>query len=287
VQPRHLALLAGLLVAGAAAAAEPPIAPGGIPDLVGSRSLALSSGVGIAGGNDGIFVNMAALAARKRYSVDASFLVDRRGADTEGQAYGTSVVDSSSAAVTGAMSFVRVQKGADTGNMWLAGLAGAVAEKLYLGVLGKFFSLTGDERTRAATVDAGLFWQVTNLVSIGAAGYNLVSIANERIAPMGMGAGLTIGSDASAQITADWRADFDRAGKTANRYGVGAEVLLGRLVPVRAGFQQDEILDTKWWSVGTGLVSRNGVALDVGYRQSTENPSARTIAASLRVFLFN
>jgi hypothetical protein len=33
-------------------------------------------------------------------------------------------------------------------------------------------------------------------------------------------------------------------------------------------------------------VSRNGVALDVGYRQSLDDASARTLAATLKVFLF-
>ena len=34
-------------------------------------------------------------------------------------------------------------------------------------------------------------------------------------------------------------------------------------------------------------VSKDGIALEVGYRQSTKTPAARTIAASLRVFLFD
>ena len=62
-------------------------------------------------------------------------------------------------------------------------------------------------------------------------------------------------------------------------------MLLGRLVPLRAGWMKDETLDTQWWSVGAGLVTRSGVALDVGYRQSIEDPSARTIAATLKLFL--
>jgi hypothetical protein len=101
-----------------------------------------------------------------------------------------------------------------------------------------------------------------------------------------VGAGVGIGSDRSFQLTADWRADFDRAGKTTNRYGAGVEVLLGQLVPLRAGWSKDEMLGTKWWSVGAGLVTQTGVALDVGYRQSLDDPSARTVAATLKLFLF-
>jgi hypothetical protein len=67
---------------------------------------------------------------------------------------------------------------------------------------------------------------------------------------------------------------------------VGAEALLGELVPVRAGWMKDETLGGSWWSVGAGLVTRSGVALDIAYRQSIDDPSARTIAAALKLFLF-
>ncbi len=260
----------------------------GIPDLVGPRSLALSSGIGIANANDGLFLNPASVAARRRYSIDALLLVDRRGADTTGEWYGGSVVDSMSAPVTGLVSYMRSQKGEYEGNLWHLGLAGPIVEKLYIGLTGKYYSVKGPRNTSAATADAGLFWQPADDVSIGAAGYNLVSIANPAVAPRGWGAGFAVGSDESFQVTADWRADLDRnTSKTLNRYGVGAEALLGRMFPIRAGWQRDDVLATDWWSIGAGLVSRSGVALDVGYRQGMKDPSARTIAASLKMYFFN
>ena len=87
-------------------------------------------------------------------------------------------------------------------------------------------------------------------MSIGAAGYSLVPISNSVVAPMGVGAGVTLGNDRVFQLTAEWRADLDRAEETTNRYGVGAEVMLGNLVPLRAGWAKDETLDTSWWSLG-------------------------------------
>jgi len=278
-------LCGAALFADLAAAAEPPL-PGGIPDLAGPRALALSAATGIAAGNEGIFLNPAAIAARKRYSAEAGILVDRRGAATVGQFYGASLVDSITSPVTAGVSFVRAQKGLFTGNVWHAALAGPISGDLYLGVTGKYLKVDGPRNSDAATVDAGLFWQVSDLVSIGAAGYNLVPISNEAVAPKGAGAGVGIGNDRSFQLTADWRADFDRAGKTTNRYAAGVEVLLGRLVPVRAGWSRDETLDGQWWSIGAGLVTQAGVALDVGYRQSFDDPSARTIAATLKTFFF-
>ncbi len=258
----------------------------GFPDLTGPRSLALSASVGVASGNDGIYVNPAALAARKRYSVEAALLVDRRGSETTNRIFGGSVVDSLSSPVAAAFAYARAQEGDYEGNMWNLAVAGPIHDKLYLGVSGKFISAKGAQNVSAATGDAGLFFQVSDWVSVGAAGYNLVSIANDAVAPMGAGAGIAIGNDRTFQITADWRTDFERVGKTTNRYAAGAEVLLGQLVPVRVGWMLDEVLDTSWWSAGVGFVTRGGVALDLAYRQSFDQTSARTIAASLKLFLF-
>lgn len=278
-------LVAAVLLAASAAAAQ-PVPSGGVPDLVGPRALALGAAVGIAAGNEGIFLNPAGISARKRYSVEGGVLVDRRGADTAGQFLVASVVDSMTAAVAGAVSYARAQEGDFTGSVWHLALSGPLLGQLHLGVAGKYLDLSGPLRTQAVTVDAGIFWQVAELVSLGAAGYNLVPISNEFAAPMGFGGGVALGTDRAFQVTADWRADLDRAGETRNRFAAGVELLLGERVPVRAGWMKDELLDTQWWSIGAGLVAPNGVALDVGYRQSLDDANARTIAATLKLFLF-
>jgi hypothetical protein len=281
-----------LLAAGAAAATEPP-GPGGIPDLAGPRALALSASIGVAAGNEGLFLNPAAIGVRRRYSIESGLMVDRRGAETTGRLYGASVVDSISSSVGVGISYLRADEGLYTGGIWHGVLTGPIAEGLNLGVSAKYLSVDptslagpGARSSDAITMDAGLYWQVARLVSVGAAGYNLVSIANEAIAPQGAGAGIGVGSDQSFQVTADWRADFETGGATTNRYAAGVEVMLGEAVPIRAGWMRDEKLGGQWWSAGAGLVTRNGVALDFGYRQSLDDPNARTIAATLKVFLF-
>jgi hypothetical protein len=281
---------AALLASAASARAADPVPAGGLPDVVGPRTLALGGGVGLATGNEGLFLSPGAIAARTRYSVDTVGYLDRRGAENPTQIFGGSVVDSKTSPITAAFSYLRVQHAAAGagdlhGNAWTLAFAGPIADRLYVGAAGKFMSLGGVEQVKAATVDAGFFWQVSQLVSVGGAGYNLVPVSHELAAPQGVGAGLTIGSEDVFQLTGDWRADLDRAEVTKNRYGVGAELLVGKMIPLRAGYQIDEVLDTRWWSVGAGLVSRNGVALDLGYRQSVDNSDARTFAASLRVFL--
>ncbi len=280
-----IAVGAALGGAGAAGAAEPPL-PAGLPDLVGARSLALSASIGAASSNEGIWVNPASVGARRRYSLETDVFVDRRGAETTARLYGGSIVDAISSPVAAGISYMRQDEGPYGGAAWEAVLSGPVARGFYLGVAGKYLSFHGAKNVSAGTVDAGVFWQVADQLSLGVAGYNLVSIDNPAVAPMGYGAGVAIGSDRSIQVTGDWRVDLDRAPKSTNTWAVGAEVLLGDLAPVRAGWMRDETLGGTWWSLGAGLVTKSGVSLDVGYRQSLQDPSARTLAAALKLFMF-
>jgi hypothetical protein len=284
-----VALLCALC--GAARAAD-PVPAGGIPDLTGPRNLGLAASIGAASSNDGIYVNPGAIAARKRYALEAGALFDRRGGTTVDRFLGGSVVDSESSPVTAGVSFQQAQLGLYTGNLVHLALAGPLMEGFFLGVSGKYQSLTGAtvsavklKDVRAVTADAGVLWIVSELVSVGVTGYNLVPVNSEATAPLGMGAGIALGSDRSFQVTADWRTDLDRPGSKTNRWAAGAEVLVLNMIPLRAGWMKDELLDTTWWSAGAGLVNANGVAIDVGYRQSIEDPKARTIAATLKIFV--
>ncbi len=163
-----------------------------------------------------------------------------------------------------------------------------MASRVWLGAQGRWVDLRGGpERIGAVTGDAGLFWEVSDLVTVGVAGYNLVPVGHDQALPRGMGAGLAFGSDTSFKLTADWRGDFERAGKTTNRYGVGAELLLGAMFPVRAGWAKDETLGTTWWSAGLGVVSTGGMAIDAGYRQSLDASAARTIVVALKIYVLD
>jgi len=291
--PTLAALALALPVAAAAQVFTPPA--GGLTDLVGPRALALGGATGLVSANDGIFTNPAVTAARKRYSLETLFAVDRRGGSNAGKYAGGSVVDALSAPVAASFAWLHPLDGFQSGNLFMGGLAGQVGDKLYLGAQGRYLALreTAPDGTSrklsVVTADAGLFWEVGELISVGLAGFNLVPTGHELSAPRSLAAGLAVGSDTSVKLTADWRADFDRVtdaggkARTTNRYGVGAEVFLGNMIPLRAGWLRDETLDTSWWSAGVGLVTAGGVALDLGYRQSLKESDARVIAASFRM----
>lgn len=297
---RLLGVAALLLSSSVALASPPPGTAGGmIPDIVDARSLGLSAGIATAIGNDGIYLNPAGVAARKRYSVEGLAVFARNGAETTDRFFGGSVVDSQTRDVAAGFSYLRSQGGPYRGNLFHLALGGPLARGLFLGVGGKYLTVDRDEAalpaaaapslkrsTSAVTADVGVLWQVADYLSVGGTGYNLVPVGNAAVAPMGAGAGVAVGSDTSFQLTFDWRADFDRGTRTKNRYAVGAEALLFQFVPVRAGWMDDEVYGAKWWSAGVGLVTTAGVALDVGYRQMTSDASIRVIAANLKLFLF-
>ncbi len=294
VRTRPRWLLLALLAAGRAAAADTP-PPLAVPDLTGPRTLVLEGGVGAATGTEALFLNPASLAARKRYTVDAFYLTDRRPkltAEAQRQDYfGGSVMDSSTTALAAGFAYARALEGVETGTVLRLGLAAPVSRGLFLGLQGNYFDMRGVEHVSPTlNVDAGLMYQVTPKVSIGAAGYNLVHSDHHQVEPQAVAAGFALGSDTSLQVIGEWRMDFDRVrtadggAKKTNRYGVGAEYLFDNAVPLRAGFQVDDISKTNWWSAGAGWVSSR-LAIDLGYRQSTTDPSARTFEVALRVFV--
>jgi hypothetical protein len=296
VHDRALVLAAALLAAGSAGAAESP-PPLTVPDLVGPRTLGLGAGIGNASGNEALFLNPAAIAARKRYTVDAFYLTDRRpgltGAARQQDYFGSAVADSISTPVAAGFAYVRSAKGLETGTLLRVDLAGPLANGLFLGLQGNYFDLSGATRVASAlNLDAGLFYQAADYFSVGASGYNLLSSKHRDVSPRGYSAGIALGSETSVQLVADWHLDLDRGTnasggkKNTNRYSAGAEYLVSGAVPLRAGFEVDDTSKTKWWSLGIGLTSTKA-ALDLGYRQSTTDPRAKTIGVAIRVFVPN
>jgi hypothetical protein len=279
VRPSHLvaAAVAALAVLSQPRAAE-PVPYGGVPDVTTARLLALGAGVAGAVGNDGLILNPAATAMRRRYAAETVGYLDRRGSQDVTRTYGGTVVDNLTSSVAYGLGWLHTDQGVDQGNTWLFSLAGPVADGIFLGATGRYLDMHGVENVSAVTADLGLAWVLSEYLAFGAAGYNLVPVGNIAVAPRGAGVGIALGTDSTVRLTADWRVDLERADKTANRYGVGLEAMLGRYVPLRGGWFKDELLKTSWWSFGAGLLTPTGVGIDVGYRQSIDDPNARTLS---------
>ena len=268
----------------APARASDSIPVGPTPDITGPRTLGLASTIGTASGNEGLFVNPAAIAARKRYCIELGGLLDRRDAQNVGEVVNVSIVDGISTPITAGLAWNKIPDGTNEGTVSMLALAGPLGQGFFIGASGKWFKLNGPtSKLERITVDAGLFWQASEYVSIGIAGYNLVPTGDPVVAPKQVGGGLAIGTDRLVQVTAEWTSDLDASPKTLNRYAAGVEGLLARQFPVRIGFVRDERLDARWWSVGAGAVQpRFGV--DIGYRQGIDDPKARVLSASVKLY---
>lgn len=283
---RSSLLALALLAPTGAGAATPPADPS-LADIEGARALALAAYRGVPGGNDGMFANAAALAARRRYSIEGQFFQEDLADGGRWQWFQVSVVDSQTSAATGGLAYTRVLSGPAIGNLYHLALAGPVGGGLYLGATGKYLDVhTGSGRTLAApTADVGLYWQVSQLVGLGVAGYNLFTTGSEIQAPRAMGAGISVGDERRFHLLADWRRDFERTGKGTDAWMAGAEVLLADMVPVRAGFLRDGTRGGSFWSAGAGIVSSGGVALDAAWRQSVQAPRDRSLGVALKIFI--
>ena len=198
-----------------------------------------------------------------------------------------SVVDAESSPVAGGFAYTRVEVPGAAGNRWNLAVAGSVSKGLTVGVSGEYLILYGPEPVKAGNVHVGLLWELAEVVTVGLAGTNLVPTGHPDLSPTGAAVGVSVGSDRHFHVAGDWLVPWDATGKKRNTRAVGAEVLIGDLVPLRAGLTRDEWREGQWWSAGAGVVTSSGVALDVAYRQAIRGDNNRVFAAGLKVFLFN
>ena len=285
---RNLPVVTGLLallLLATPVRGEDPL-PTGVPDLIGARGLSLGAYRGIAPGNDGIYTNAAALAARRRYTLETQWLLDRRGSDNELQVLTGSVVDSDGS-VTGGFAYTRVLSGPWIGSLFHLPIAFPLGESFFVGATGKYQALNGpfNDQMRAANFDVSAFWQASSMFSLGGAVYNLLDAGHRGEEPRAYGAGAAVGDDRTFHLAVDWRGDAQRQGKLTSLYAVGAEVLLAEVAPIRAGYLKDDTRHASFWSAGAGFISSSGVGLDLAYRQCIERSDERILAVGLKIFV--
>ena len=280
---RRSTLALALALAAGTARADPPDPPTAT-ELLSARTLAIGAARGLLLGNDGIWLNPAAMAARRRFAAEFQFQADQKSSTGNGTFYGLSAVDSETSSVAAGLAWTHVDLPASVGDRWNLGLATAIGKGVSLGVTGEYLVLYGAGRAKQGNVSAGLFWEASDFLTLGVAGTNLIPTGNEDLAPTGVGAGLAVGNDRLFHVTGDWGAKWDSSGKRFQTWAAGAEVLVADLIPLRAGWTRDEWRGGMWWSAGAGFVTSAGVALDVAYRQAIDGGNNRVLAAGLKVF---
>ncbi|HTP49270.1 MAG TPA: hypothetical protein VMK42_01120 [Anaeromyxobacteraceae bacterium] len=282
--------LAFLLAVAAGAPAARAQAPGPQPptptDYVYARSLALSAYRGLAAGNDGIFYNPAALAARNHFEIDVQGLVAQDGSDTTASIFSGSVVDSTAGPVTGGFAYSYVKtlgyapRGFFGGGTNLA-LATPLGKTFFIGATLNYLDLTSSARNvNAVNLTTGLFWQVAKVVSLGAVGYNLINTYHPDLTPIAFGTGAAVGPDDTFHLTADFYREWGTA--VRNVWSAGGEAFLFSVAAIRAGWTFDPGRSTQWWSAGLGF-SVSGFGMDFAYRQAFGGTAFRVMSAGFKV----
>jgi len=244
-----LAAVGSLVVSPAARAEFQP------RDVVPGRGLAMPASRAISTGNEAIFSNPAGLLAALRYTAQVDYHhATGPGAD----AVLLSVVDSkTNPTFPLAFGYRYFGGGGEDGySGWTTDLASAVSVLGLFTIGGKLSYQSYVARGRDLkrfTGDVGVLVPIGPL-SFGAVAHNLVNVDSPD-APRGVGVGAAFGDDLGFRVAADLRFDWPIGAREPVRsFMFSAETLLGGALPLRGGFEWDELRQSGYWSAGTGVV---------------------------------
>lgn len=157
----------------------------------------------------------------------------------------------------------------------------AASESIHLGVSARHLLMTGAREANAITMDAGVLVRITEGLSIGFSGHNLIDTANPELTRYyALAAAWTIGGLTAAF---DLRADFGIAEVPVQlAYSGGLEYILGDSFPVRAGYSYDTVMGTQHLSAGLGYMYQGG-GIDIAYRHELAGNDGRLFSLTFKM----
>lgn len=161
------------------------------------------------------------------------------------------------------------------------------ASKLLWGFDAKYARVDINDKLNAinaATADTGFIFIISKWARVSAFGQNLIYIGRDEL-PMKCGAGAMIGNESSLYATEDTIFTFLRNGDKRITQSIGANLFLGELFSLSAGYKYDQTtLTSHYVSAGVGLFSKVA-AIEAAYRQSLEKKDDFSIVASIKFFM--
>lgn len=144
------------------------------------------------------------------------------------------------------------------------------------------------DELREFTLDAGFLFSPTPAVHIGVVGHNLIK-TDDLAAPRQAGGGIAF-TGQYVTLDFDGVADFDSDPDGAKPIlAVGGEMVLGQVIPVRAGYTYNGVTEENFVSGGVGFIdtarSKEGNQLNVSYRQNVDNTDDWLLAATIVLFM--
>ena len=165
-----------------------------------------------------------------------------------------------------------------------------ISPRVFLGSSVKYFNfdsdVMGEEKASGFNWDLGTTIRISELVNIGAAGYNLWGADSPEF-PRAIGAGMLARPLDTLAISFDARWKLDGDDRSA-RYGGGAELFLRPRgaqsgIPIRAGALRDNGLDATYLSAGVGYATMK-LAIDLAARYAITGAEDTMFIASMRFY---
>jgi hypothetical protein len=286
-----LAAIALPILAGTARADVPHLGDA-LNDLIDPRSVALGeAGRAMAVGDSSIALNPSGAALNKELVLDVDY--GYRFSDSA-SIVNAAACDSTST-VAGCFYYHYTGASPDSpgththSGLHVAGttLAYPIAQYLTFGTGLKYYYFDTDDPSETAAknfaADAGITARLGSIVTVGAAGYNLLGPSVEM--PRAVGGGVYVKPVSSLVLAMDARWLLYN-GDHGIRYGGGASFMLhadgGQMgFPITAGALHDQDLGVTYLSGGLGFQTMS-FAVDVAARFSVQGPNDTEILASLR-----
>ncbi len=286
---------AGLLAFAAVALA--PVAAGAQGRTEGARPLGMGSAfTANASGNGAIYHNPAGVASIFIYSLEGSYFLSP-GFNT----LNTSVVDSKlntklAAGAAYSFDFSSDNAKVKAHDARLALASQLIPDRMILGVGGRYLFATQakEEILNSFTLDVGTVVRIADGFFVGVSGNNLIDPCKDRGAecpasagPRSLSSGLSLGSSAGFQLSADLRTDFstkEERDEVGFVYAAGVEVLAAQILALRAGYQFHDLDQEHVMAAGGGLKTE-AIGLDVGFQFNFAQESS-LLSVALQFYFF-
>ncbi|NBD07838.1 hypothetical protein FOF48_01880 [Corallococcus sp. Z5C101001] len=276
-----LSLTLSVLPVVARAAGEPADE---LRNIANARSLGMGSAFRATGlGADALLGNPAAMALFPAYRIEGTGAYDPRNK----QGFlGVTLADSSSGRLALGVDYHWLSLGRGgtrtTANLSTLGAALPLGQSLLIGMSGHYLRLNGQSRfANSITLDAGVLMRLTEQLTLGVAGYNLIDTDNVELTRYFSAHAGYVGQ--ATVVALDVRGDFESRDSAVLTYNAGVEYILNEVVPVRVGYTYDGFQKVSRVTAGLGFLSPGGGGVDLAYQHDLGGLNGRLLALTLRV----
>jgi len=259
-----------------------------------SRSAGMGEALTAGGsGTAALWHNPAAITSAIMYSAEAGYAYD---APTAASGMTASLLDTKSNPSLGlGLSFTYETTTSDRvaqheGFHFRGGLGvPIITDFLMIGTTLRYSNVNNENRDdlEALLLDVGLLVKLTDMISLGVTGLNLVNGGYNEEMPTSIATGLAFGHfDYGINLNADVVFNISSSETQTRLWRVGGEYLVMQQIPIRVGFQHNEAPGTSHLTFGAGFRDRDrAVGLDAAFQQNLNQDRDRAFIASLSLFL--